>query len=148
MKTQRPSSLTSSNVTPLTRPKQVSISALAEKFAALRLQKEEAEDSLKKINEQLASIEDHLVDLMESSELTALKTEQGHGLSLRGACYPTVKNKEEFNMWIHANGYEDALTMHPSTLKSLCKELLEEAKPLPDGVEAYMKSRITFRRGR
>lgn len=125
----------------------VTISQLAERFSVARIEKEDLERQLKDINERLTSIEDNLVDLMESSELTALKTEAGHHLSLRGSCYPTVADKPAFMGWIESNGYHDALTMHHSTLKSLCKELLEEAKPLPDGVEAFMKSRITFRRG-
>lgn len=129
-------------------PKPPTIAQLSERFAGLRMQKDEAEDALKKINEQLGICEDSLVDLMESSELTALRTEAGHHLSLRGACYPTVKDRGQFITWVEEHGYHDALTMHHSTLKSLCKELLEEAKPLPDGVEAFMKSRITFKRGR
>lgn len=143
LKTQPPSSSTSLKTT----TKSNSIAALAERFSQARIEKEDLEKLLKDVNERLDSIENNLVDLMESSDLTALKTSEGHHLSLRGACYPTVKDKDTFRSWVVENGFEDALTMHHSTLKALCKELLEEAKPLPDGVEAFMKSRITFRRG-
>ena len=147
--TQQLSSLTSSKAMtgPNYKTTTITIAQLAERFSVERIEKENLEKQLKEVNERLASIEDNLVDLMESSELTALKTETGHHLSLRGLCYPTVADKSAFMGWIDVNGYQDALTMHHSTLKALCKELLEEARPLPDGVEAYMKSRITFRRG-
>jgi len=153
MSTQQVSSSTLSRTT--TGPKHKvfggistgTIAQLAERFSVERIKKEDLEGQLKEINERLTSIEDNLVDLMESSDLTALKTAAGHHLSLRGSCYPTVADKPAFMNWIEDNGFHDALTMHHSTLKAMCKELLEEARPLPDGVEAYMKSRITFRRG-
>lgn len=52
--------------------------------------------------------------------------------------YPSVKNKAEFLAWAKEK-MPDNLTMHHGTLTSTVCDALEENKPLPPGVDVFLK---------
>lgn len=121
---------------------------IASRFADLRIRKEDLEEQLKRVQENLDTAEENLVQWMETAGLDQFRTVDGHGCTLRVSIHPSVKDKDALMTWVKKNKLTSMLSVHPSTLKSLCKERLEEGQGLPDGVESFNQTRVTFRRNR
>ena len=61
--------------------------------------------------------------------------------------YPFVKDQAALRAWVKAHDMEEMLTLNYQTLASLVKERLEGKvnEPLPDGVDVFMKDKLTCR---
>jgi hypothetical protein len=60
-------------------------------------------------------------------------------LSLRHSMRASVpvERRAECREWCYANGHEDMLTVHASTVLGLANELVEQGQPVPDFISTY-----------
>lgn len=77
-------------------------------------------------------------------EDNALRLETGDTFRVQPEPYGQVMNKEEFRRWCVENGYERQLQLWPSIMNAVCKERLLEGKPLPDGCDVFLKTKIVY----
>lgn len=61
--------------------------------------------------------------------------------------YPNVKDKDALMTWVKSKGLEVLLSLNYQTLASLVKERLEGKvnEPIPDGVDIFLKEKLTCR---
>jgi len=117
-----------------------------ERFGKLRREKDTLEEKLKKINEDLESLNEALVLEFESRNLQNIMIKGLGKFVLYSSAYPQMKNPELCHKWLRDKGFGDMIkeVVHPQTLGAFVRDRLEENQPLPEGVEVFMKSRIRF----
>jgi hypothetical protein len=75
-----------------------------------------------------------------------VKLQSGQSVSVQHEPTAKVEDPEKFRLWCIANGYENALRLWPSTTNAITKERLVAGKPEPDGVKAYVYTKIVLRK--
>jgi len=119
---------------------------LSRRYVQVREQKDAVEELLKPINEELLAVTELLIEAYEEAGITKVRVaETGQSVSVELLPIPQVKDREALRRWFVANGMEEALAPHSGTLASLVKELLLDGKPLPEGVEAYVRAKLVLR---
>ena len=124
----------------------LSLVKLAKEYMAAKNHKDEIEDVLSVINQNLEAINQILVDKMEDENMHSFKAEDGTTIFQKTAVYPKVVDKEVAFAWIKKNKQEHLLSIQHMSLKSFCTELLEQGNDLPEGVECYLKTAVGYRR--
>lgn len=76
-----------------------------------------------------------------------LKLASGESVQVRVEPTGKVEDKEKFRLWCVANGLENSLQLWPSTMNSITKERLLAGQSAPDGVKAYVRSKIVWYKG-
>jgi len=109
---------------------------LAEKLRALREQKREAEEHLKKVNEQIDDTDYRLSELMAESE-TQNFTRSGmmFYLTTKTRASAVAGNKEELHTALKTQGFGDLVyeTVNANSLSAFVKEQIgENGDVLPD----------------
>lgn len=80
-----------------------------------------------------------------ASEST-VRLPSGSSVSAQWEPYPKVEDKERFRQWCVKNGLEQSLQLWPSTMASITKQYLMAGQPEPDGVVAYGRYKIVYRK--
>lgn len=86
-----------------------------------------------------------IIDKLEEQNLDSIKTEVGT-ISKKVKLYPRVTDMDALKEWVVQTGRLDILTKHVS--KGVFSEILESTGAFPDGMDAYDKATITFRRNK
>lgn len=107
--------------------------------------KQKLDEKIKLMNVEIAALEQLLVDYFESTETTQFRTKSGVLISLKDDVYPMVKDQPIFLAWINSNNLSALLSVHHKRLESLVKSLLEEGQKIPDGIDAFFKTTISYR---
>ena len=130
--------------------------SLAKEYRILRTAKEDLKDQLEIIQEQLTAIEQLVVESHDRDETgwglygagdNTIKLPDGASLSVQLEPTGKVEDKEAFRQWCIANGLETALQLWPSTMNSIVKERLLNGEKEPDGVKAYLQTKLVWRGG-
>jgi hypothetical protein len=124
-------------------------STLAERYAALRVEKDAADDALSAINLQLEATTQLIVDQFEQDGLTSVKLDGGQSVTVGYEPYSVVSDRDalwEWGMDPNQGNMARAFTLNWQLLNSLVKDLLLKGEPEPPGVTATSRSKITFRR--
>jgi hypothetical protein len=119
--------------------------ALALQLGRTKRNKAKLEEKIRLMNIEIAAHEQLLVEYLENTDQTQFRTRSGVLISLKDDVYPQVKNQPVFFQWIKRNRYAYLLSVHHKRLESLVKQLLEEGKRLPEGVDVFMKTTISYR---
>lgn len=123
----------------------ISIRTLGMVYASARIEKKRLEAEVKAQNLIIASMEQELIDMMESQDFTSVKIDGGMGISIKDDIYCTVKDRQGFLGWIGENDMEDLLSVNYQTMSAMAKGRLISGEPLPTGIETYFKQGITLR---
>ena len=116
-----------------------------EELYDLRVRKEELTSQLSEVNKSIDSLEYGLIELLEEAGLD--KARSNHGTAtLKVELYPQIKDHETFVKWCVDNGKTDMLQKRVSTTSF--KEYFNQNNMYPDGVDAYNKKSISFRKAK
>jgi hypothetical protein len=118
---------------------------LCEKYVKVRAQIDDLEAKLSVLEVQKAALTYLFTNRFEDDDVTSMKFANGVTLGESVEPLPNVKDREALIGWIKSTGQEDLLTLNYQTLASITKQALLEGKPVPPGVEVYMKQKLTAR---
>lgn len=114
-----------------------------EELVNLKKAKEIHEEEIKDINLKLASLDQLLVEDLETMGET--KVANGLGtFSIKDVPYAKVVDQPAFLAWIRQEGLEEILTVNYNTMAAMAKDRLEKNEPLPAGVGVFMKATIGY----
>lgn len=120
------------------------------------LGKEGLADLQSEIQKRLTAIEQLLTDSFMQDEIgwgqfgassNMVKLVGGESLAVQLEPIGKVEDKEVFRLWCVANGLENSLQLWPSTMVAITKERLLAGEAAPDGVKAYSRPKIVWRKG-
>lgn len=123
------------------------VSAVAANYADLRARKQFLEDEISDINIALEALNQIGVTAMQADDLEKVSLSTGATVYLSYDVYPSVKDKEALLTWVKANKMSAQLTLPWQTLRGICNDLSSNGKPLPKGVEAYLRISLRIRNG-
>ncbi len=118
---------------------------LCEFYVHVRKQLEDLEAQVAVLEVQKAALTYLFTNRFEDDDVTSMKFANGVTLGESVEPLPNVKDRTVLTEWIYNTNQEELLTLNYQTLASLVKQLLLEGKPLPPGVEVYMKQKLTAR---
>lgn len=120
---------------------------IAALYNAARGRKDELEADLKVVDLEIEAYSRLLVDRFEAAGETSKTFDGGTVLSLGDEPYPTVKDQALMMAWLKRKGLESLLTLNYQTMSSLVKNAIQEGSELPDGVDIFIKTKVTRRGG-
>lgn len=118
---------------------------LCEMYVAIRKQIEGLEAALSVFETQKAALTYLFTNRFEEDDVTSMKFANGVTLGESVEPLPNVKDRQLLIDWIKSTGQEELLTLNYQTLASITKQALLEGKPVPPGVEVFMKQKLTAR---
>jgi hypothetical protein len=121
------------------------LAELSSEYLMILTEKKDLEEELSRKEVSLKALSQMMVEKMEGEDLHSFKTPEGT-IYLRSSVYPKVTDKQSVITWIEETGNLQLLGVQHQSLKALCKELLEEGKALPDGVDAFIDVNVGYRR--
>jgi hypothetical protein len=101
---------------------------------------EKLEAELKIAKENVAGAEKKLVDEMTTQGVKAFKTTELGGFRQQAVMYPNVVDREALNAFVKKNkklAFLYSMNVNGTKLRSYVKELLENGKKVPPGVDPY-----------
>jgi hypothetical protein len=122
-----------------------SLGKLVEQMFELRKEKEDLKQAEKEINKMLDELTQKAIDLMETQGIDSLRVSSGT-VSRSVALYPSVADKQAFINFCVANNRPDLMVV--SANRGTFKEYFEQYNEYPDGLDAYEKATLNFRRAR
>lgn len=125
----------------------LNVSALASHYASLRAEKDSLEEQISNINIGLEALNQLGVIAMQADDLEKVSLSTGATVYLSYDVYPSVKDKEALLTWVKANKMSAQLSLPWQTLRGICNDLSSNGKPLPKGVEAYLRISLRIRNG-
>jgi len=118
---------------------------LARKFDQAERDAQRLEGLLKAAKEARRLAEKILVDEMVTQDVESMRV-TGLGLLRRQVCvYPNYTDKDAFGAWLKRRkslAWLYTVSVNGSKLKGYVRELLENGKALPPGIEPYMQQEI------
>lgn len=118
---------------------------LCDLYVQVRKAMDELEAKLQVLEVQKAALTYLFTNRFEEDDVTSMKFASGVTLGESVEPLPNVKDRTALVNWIKSTGQEELLTINYQTLASMTKQLLLEGKPIPDGVEVFMKQKLTAR---
>ena len=117
---------------------------LARSFNEADANVERIEEQLKSAKKVRAAKERALVDEMITQQVKSFKTNAFGGFRTQAVVYPNVKDKELLTSYIKKKKLDWLYTtsVHGQKLRSFVKELMEQGKPIPPGIEPYTTTEI------
>lgn len=118
---------------------------LAKIFTQAKAQKEILEGQLADVNLHIEAYTKLFVDRFDEDGVSKMTFDDGTTISINPEPYPTVKDREALLKWVRANGMEELLTLQYQTMAKIVKEAIEGGQALPDGVEVFLKDKLSRR---
>jgi hypothetical protein len=119
---------------------------LAKQYAQKESAVEFIEKNLKEVKAERDAIERRLVDEMVTQHVRSFKVDEHGGFRTQAVVYPNVVDREKLNAHVVKNkkklGFLYTVSVNGTKLKSFVKELMEQGKPVPPGVEPYVATEI------
>lgn len=116
---------------------------LARKFVEASNAVEAAEESLKKLKATREIAEKKLTDQMVTEDIKSFKTNDFGGFRWQIAVYPNVIDRDALNAYVKKRKSLEFLftvAINGTRLKSYVQELMENSKPIPPGIDPFMKN--------
>lgn len=134
------------------KPLQDRIASFGQQLFMLKAQKEDLENQLSKVNEQIKQIaEVDLAKLMADAEVEKVVLVKHGTIYLSDVFYASVlkDNREKLYQWMRENGHGDIISdyVHPQTLTAFAKEMTAKQEPLPDLIKVTVIPTAKTRRG-
>jgi hypothetical protein len=121
----------------------VSLGTKIDKIFQLRFEKANLENQVKEINAQIDQLSWEAIGEME--KLGVDKVASNLGTATRKVdLYPRVEDKDSFVNWCTEHGRFDMATM--SVNRAVFKQHFDESNDYPEGVDAYEKATLNFRK--
>lgn len=126
------------------------LNELADRLLSLGVEKEEAEDRLKKANGEIETIEQKMAAILQALDRTKFDY-RGTLLYMYVSSFPKIKNPDRFLEWSKENGEEGIwkYTVNPQTLRAWYKGKAEQYAEVLTGdgmLEIFEKIKIGKRK--
>jgi hypothetical protein len=118
---------------------------LQDLYVRVRKQMDKLEADLSVLEVQKAALTYLFCQRFEDEDVTSMKFASGVTLGESVEPLPNVRDRTALISWIKSTGQEELLTINYQTLASITKQALLDGKPLPDGVDVYMKQKLNAR---
>ena len=120
------------------------LTKFAKEFADAEANVEAIEAKLKDAKAFSAAVEKKLVEEMITQQVKSFKTDSNGGFRTQAVVYPNVKDREALTAWVKKKKLTWLYTtsVNGTKLKSFIKELLEQGKAIPPGIEPYTTTEI------
>lgn len=125
-------------------PNQLDDYGVAKLYYAAKLAKEAAESVARRYELQKDALARLMAERFEEDDKTSTSFTNGGSMRITPDVYPVVKNPQELLEWIKANNMESILTLNYQTMQSLVKERLTNGKSIPNGVDIFLKDKLTI----
>jgi len=125
-------------------PAQLDDFGVAKLYNAAKLAKAAAETVVKFYELRKDALARLMADRFEEDGKTSTSFTNGGSMRITPDVYPTVSDPNKLLVWIKANNLESVLTLNYQTLASMVKQRLTEGKSLPDGVDVFLKDKLTL----
>ena len=122
-----------------------SLGKLVEQMFELRKEKEAIKQREREINKLLDELSMKAIQMMETQGIDSLRVPSGT-VTRSVALYPSVADKQAFINFCVANDRPDLMVV--SANRGTFKEYFEQYNEYPDGLDAYEKATLNFRRAR
>lgn len=102
------------------------------------------EQQLKEAKASRDSAEKKLVDEMITQQVKSFKADGLGGFRVQAVVYPNVKDREALSSYVKEQKLDWLFTVsiHGQKLRSFVKELMEQGKQIPPGIEPYIATEI------
>lgn len=117
---------------------------LVQAYVSLRAEKSEHEETLSTINLLLEAYKQLIADTYEEKRISSMKLRTGSSVRIQLEPKAVVEDRDVFREWCIANGLERSLALPWQTANSLTKEKLLGGEPEPDGIHAYIYTKIVL----
>jgi hypothetical protein len=114
--------------------------ALGKEFVRRKRAKNSLKRKDRQLNVELEALSQLLVDRLEGAEIESVKFRGGVGVGLQDKPYPSVADRRKLFGWIKQTRMTGLLSVHHQTLLGLVTEALEAGRPLPPGVDVFLKT--------
>lgn len=121
---------------------------LVEMYRKYRVLMDEIKEKKSALEIVLTAYSELLVLAYEEEGITSLKLQDGSSIRVDVEPEPVANDREAFRNWCIEEGLEKEMHLHYMTSKSLIKLMLLEGKPLPPGMQAFMRDKIVFTKGK
>jgi len=125
---------------------QLTDTELIQAYVGLRGEKDQADEVLSHINLMLEAYKQLLADAYEAKGITSMKLDTGPSVSIQLEPKAKVEDRDAFREWCIENDLERSLVLPWQTANALTKERLLKGQPEPDGVTAYIYTKIVLRK--
>ena len=117
---------------------------LAKAYKDIDMRVAEIEEQLKKTKASRAAAEKKLVDEMITQQVKSFKTDSLGGFRTQACVYPNVIDREILNAYVKKKKLTWLYTMsiHGGKFRAFVKELMEQGKKIPPGIEPYTCTEI------
>lgn len=119
-------------------------STIADVYTELRRVEDALEEHAKEVRLLLAAYGQLLVEQYKVEGTTSLKLASGYAVRTQPEPQAQVIDKEAFRKWCIEHGLGEALVLPWPTTNSLTKERLLDGQAEPDGVKAYIHTKIVM----
>jgi hypothetical protein len=117
-------------------------------FNQAKAAKEDLEEKIKILTLELTAYTQLLVERYDDQGIEKATYEDGATVGIHVEPYPVVTDSGKLLAWVRANDLEAMLSLNYQTLTSLVKDAIENGKLLPDGVDVYLKDKLSRRGGK
>lgn len=121
-------------------------SAIAEKYAEMRIEADAYDELMKEFNLRRAAIENLLEEAYEVEGTKSLGLLSGETIRVQYEPHAVTRDKIATRRWAIIHGYEDSLVLPWQSLNKITKDELLAGNPEPDGVVAHAKWKIVMTR--
>ena len=112
-----------------------------DKAEALQTQLDSLKTTIENVNQELLGV-------METEKVTKISVKEVGTCYIRSDIHVTTEDKGLLFKFLEANGAGELIkpTIAYQSLKAYTKEMLENEKRLPDGVEVFTKAKVVIRK--
>lgn len=121
--------------------------ALAAEYAALRREQTAIMAMLSDCNLRLEAVTEIMCEQFEVESATSISLEHGVNVNVQAQPHTVVTDKEAFRVWCITDGLSRLMTLPWGTANKLVKAMLLEGKKEPDGVQAFFRNKVVFKKG-
>ena len=114
-------------------------------YIAARETKEELQAALKRANLLVTTYTQILATNFEMQGISSVRTDDGT-VSINPEPSPVYKDRAAFREWCIENGYAEQMVLLPQKVASILRERMVEGKPIPTGLEAFSRDKISLKR--
>lgn len=125
-------------------PSQLDDFGVAKLYNEAKLAKAAAESVARSYELKKDALARLMADRFEEDDKTSTSFTNGGSMRITPDVFPTVSDPDKLRAWIKANGMESVLTLNFQTMTAMVKERLTGGKSLPDGVDVYLKDKLTL----
>ncbi len=121
---------------------------IAEQYFSLRTKKAVIESELDAVKEELNKVESEFIMWLENNDLQSIKHDRYGTAFLREEVYARVTDEEKAFTWLRNNNMDALIkpTVHSKSLSAAMKEWMSTGAVAPEGIDAFVKTKIGVRR--